>query len=205
MTLQDHIKLYTQKAQSLISIDTMEATDVLGKNISYLDAFIELIKIIRVTQDFGQMVYLIGNGGSAGIASENANRLRKYCKIRTMSFNDPITMSASANDSPLGWPGVFVEPLQAYIKTGHVLIAISSSGNSPNIINAVATARQVNALVVTLSGFDAENHLRKLGNLNFYIPSSDYQLVEGAHSHILGSVTNTLIKISQHEIVLKEI
>lgn len=201
MKVRDHILQYTKQAQRLISPDAIKTTDKKGKNISYVVAFTELLKIFTHIKR-SAMVYFIGNGGSAGIASENANRLRKYCHIKTMTFNDAITMSASANDSKIGWPDVFIEPLKAFIEPGHILIAISSSGMSRNIINATKLAKKSGVFVVTLSGFKTNNNLRALGDFNFYIPSSDYQLVEGAHSHIIGSLANALIQVQKNNINL---
>src|SRR3989344_1818590 len=199
MTIHDHVISYTSEAQRLISHDFIKVTDLIGRDIPYTATLGKIINMLD-TADPNLMAYLIGNGGSAGIASENANRLNKYCGIKTMTFNDPISMSASANDSLLGWPGVFAEILKRYIKEDDLLIAISSSGSSENIINAVDMARQAKAVVITLYGFKSENPLRKLGDFNFYIPSSDYQLVEGSHSHILGLLVNTFVLVRQQKI-----
>jgi D-sedoheptulose 7-phosphate isomerase len=188
--LENSIKSYTREAQGLISLECIKASDAKGIIIPYIRAFSELVD--AVDQDISTTVYFIGNGGSAGIASENANRLRKFFDIRTMTFNDPVSMSASANDSQEGWVDVFAQPLSSYIRRSDVLIAISSSGMSENIIKAVKVARREQAKIFTFSGFEPTNKLRALGDYNFYTPSRDYQLVESVHAHILACLTNIL-------------
>jgi len=80
---------------------------------------------------------------------------------------------------------VFALPLSRLARSGDLLIAISSSGNSPNILRAVDTARSIPAEIVTLTGQGADNRARLRGDLNFYVPSSRYGWVECAHQLIL--------------------
>lgn len=138
-------------------------------------------------------VFLIGNGGSAGIASIVANRLWKFCGIKGHTFNDPVIMSCAGND--YGWESVFSEPLKRYGEPGDVLIAISSSGKSQNILNAVLTAQDLDFdHIVTLSGFDPINPLRKIGHTNFYVPSDSYRHVERTHLFILDCILDLLVE-----------
>ena len=87
-----------------------------------------------------QNIFLVGNGGSAGIASIVANRLWKFCGIKGHAFNDSVIMSCASND--YGWKKVFSKPLERYGRPGDILIAISSSGQSKNILNAVHGPKQ---------------------------------------------------------------
>lgn len=138
-------------------------------------------------------VFVVGNGGSAGIASIVANRLWKFCGIKGCAFNDPVIMSCAGND--YGWDNVFSEPLKRYGEPGDILIAISSSGKSKNILNAVLTAQDLDfEHIITLSGFDPLNPLRKIGHTNFYVPSDSYRHVERTHLFILDCVLDLLVE-----------
>ena len=92
-------------------------------------------------------------------------------------------MTALAND--ISYEEVYAEPLRWNMKAGDMLVAISSSGNSPNIVRAVKTAQSLNGTVVTLSAMGEDNAIRRLGDLNFYVPAQTYGLAETAHAAIL--------------------
>lgn len=130
-----------------------------------------------------QKTFLIGNGGSASICSHMALDFCKNANLRVMALNDPVALTALANDN--GVSHVFAKQLEFYALPGDFLIAISSSGRSPNILNAVAAARALKINVMTLSGFDIDNSLRSLGDMNIYTPSHLYGLVETAHACFL--------------------
>lgn len=139
-----------------------------------------------------RQVFLIGNGGSAGIASEVANRFWKFCRLPAQTFNDSVLLTSVVNDH--GVNRMFAEPLEVYGQLGDILVAISSSGQSENIHRAVETARSKSfGLVVTLSGFRPDNPLRTLGDLNFYVPSDSYRHVERTHLFILDCLIDLLI------------
>jgi D-sedoheptulose 7-phosphate isomerase len=99
--------------------------------------------------------------------------------FKTLCFNDGAQLTCLAND--LGYDQVFGVPVERHGEEGDVLIAISSSGNSPSILNAVLAARRKGTVSVTLSGFKPDNKLRVLGDVNFYIPDSNYGFVEIGH------------------------
>src|SRR5260370_31678812 len=118
----------------------------------------------------------VGNGGWAGIASHMATDWLKNGGYAATCFNDGSALTCIAND--LGYERVFALQIERHCRKGDVLIAISSSGKSPNILEAVAAARRAGAAVITLSGFDAVDPLRKLGDLNFWGPDGHYGLVQ---------------------------
>lgn len=128
-------------------------------------------------------IFFIGNGGSAAIASHMAADFAKNGKAATMAFNDAAALTCLANDT--GFENVFSAPLAQHITENDTLIAISSSGKSPNILAAVNVAREKSANIVTFSGFDPGNPLRKLGGMNIFVPSSDYGIVETMHLAML--------------------
>lgn len=129
--------------------------------------------------DSGNKIMFIGNGGSAGIASHLAIDFSKNGGLRSLSFNDPSALTCLAND--LGYENVFAKQIDLHGRPGDLLIAISSSGRSPNILQAVAAARNRNCQIATYSGFSEDNDLRRLGDVNFYVPAQEYGFVEIAH------------------------
>jgi D-sedoheptulose 7-phosphate isomerase len=124
-------------------------------------------------------IYFVGNGGSAGIASHMAIDWMKNGGFAATSFNDGASLTCLAND--LGFEQVFALPLSRQARPGDLLIAISSSGKSVNILAAVDAAREAGAAVLTLSGFLPDNPLRSRGDMNFYVPNKLYGFVEIAH------------------------
>jgi len=133
-----------------------------------------------------QMVYVIGNGGSAGIASHFSNDLMKALKIPSQTLFDSNLLTCLAND--YGYDQIFSYPLECYLKSNDLLVAISSSGKSPSILNAVSVARKLKTPIITLSGFSPDNPLRSQGDLNFHIDRHHYGLVEMAHFCILHTI-----------------
>ena len=128
------------------------------------------------------IVRFIGNGGSAAIAIHQATDFIRTCKIAAHAPLDISLLTCMGND--VGYENVFAEPLRVLGKGEDVLIAISSSGQSENILNGVRVMREKGAAVITLSGFKEDNPLRRLGDINFYVPSESYRIVESAHLFI---------------------
>ncbi len=149
----------------------------------------EIANLVAHLKNLMGTVFIIGNGGSATIASHVAVDLN-LAGVRAMAFNDPAMLTCLAND--FGYEQVFAKQIRFYGSGGDTLIAVSSSGRSPNILNAVKVARAFGMAVFTLTGFDLDNPLRQLGDYNYYVPSSDYGTVEIAHMTMLHSVTDEL-------------
>lgn len=146
-------------------------------------------ELLRQTKRQGGIVYVIGNGGSAGIASHFCNDLMKNLQIPSQTLYDANLMTCLAND--VGYENVFSYSLQRLLKPHDLLVAVSSSGKSSNILNAVYVARARHTLVMTLSGFAETNPLRALGQLNFWIDCPDYGIVESAHFFILHTIVDS--------------
>ena len=173
------------KVRDLIQITSPENVFVPLKEA--LDQCGELLK--RCHQKKRKLIF-IGNGGSAAIASHQAIDYWKNGRIRAIAFNDSSLLTCIAND--YGYDRVFVEPLKMFSEPEDILIAVSSSGKSQNIIQAVHMAQNLNLKVFTLSGFEASNPLRGMGDINFYIPSFNYGIVEVSHLSILHSLLDSL-------------
>lgn len=152
------------------------------KPLSLETAFAQTVKEVRALDKRRGQVFVIGNGGSAAIASHLATDLLKNGGLRALTFNETSLITCLSND--LGYEFVFARPLEICLKKTDLLVAISSSGKSKNILAAVLTAKKRKSFVVTLSGFDSKNSLRSMGNINFYVPSFSYGFVEIAHSAI---------------------
>lgn len=146
----------------------------------------------------GKKMMFIGNGASAAIASHMATDFWKTNGIRAVAFNDPAGLTCISND--YGYPHVFEKPIEMFADPGDVLIAISSSGQSENILKGAVAAREKGAAVVTLSGFDADNHLSRLGDINFYVPSHNYGFVEIVHHAICHSLIDVINQSGLHKL-----
>jgi D-sedoheptulose 7-phosphate isomerase len=149
---------------------------------------------LRESARAGGKAMVIGNGGSAAIAGHTAVDLWKNGRIPAVCFNDPSQLTCLSND--LGYEEVFAEPVRMFARPGDVLVAISSSGRSRNILNAVAAARSKGCRVITLSGFKPDNPLRGLGDWNFYADSIAYGFVETAHSAVCHALVDCAIRDS---------
>ena len=121
----------------------------------------------------------IGNGGSAGIASHMSIDYSKNGHLPSMTFTDASAVTCLSND--YGYEHVFEKQIEFHARPGDVLIAISSSGKSSNILNAVAAAQKIGCHVITFTGFEPKNPLSLVGELNFFVSSKEYGFVEVAH------------------------
>lgn len=158
----------------------VEATNRVGEAVPVATVLDTFILAARTAHDGGAKLMFIGNGGSAGIASHMAIDYSKNGGLRALAFNDGAALSCLGND--LGYENVFAQQIEMHGRPGDVLIAISSSGRSPNILRAVEAARRIGAaFVLTLSGFTPGNPLRTTGDGNLYVPSDQYGFVEILH------------------------
>ena len=158
----------------------------------------EIIQQLRLARDRGASLFLIGNGGSAATSSHFANDLAKASKqrggsrLRIFSLTDNVAwMTALANDD--GYENVFKGQLENHLSPGDILIAISASGNSPNLLEAVRLAKERKALTVALIGFEG-GALRSLVDLALFIPSEPgvYGPVEDVHMMLQHLITECL-------------
>ena len=159
------------------------ATGRSGEPLPAGDALVQWVDLTHTVHGRNGTLFLIGNGGSAMIASHMAADASKNAGLRAMAFNDAALLTAVGND--VAFEEIFAIPLLRFGRAGDLLTAISSSGNSPDIVRAVESARRVGMHVVTLSGKTAANKCRTLGDLNFYVPSDRYGWVESAHQVII--------------------
>jgi phosphoheptose isomerase len=158
----------------------------------------ELVRNIEATRDLwlacrdrGGRVLFMGNGGSSGIASHLAIDLAKNAKVPSACFSDAAQVTCLAND--YGFENWMSRALQLSATGSDVLVAISSSGRSRNILNAAATAKSMGMPLVTLSGMVADNPLRALGDVNFWFDSRAYNVIETVHQLWMMSTIDLII------------
>ncbi len=175
-------RLKFKKAMDNVSIETKSADFICISDLEFL--FCEK----RINNN---VIYFIGNGGSAGIAVHMTADFLKNGKMRTHGMFDPATITCLAND--FGYEYVFSKQLEIVANPEDLLVAISSSGNSPNIINAVEVAKKVGCQVITFTGFNSDNKLRQMGDFNIYVPSMEYGIVESIHNMILQQIVDEIM------------
>jgi len=160
-------------------IHNSQFTDAFGTALSMDAGTLEALMLLKAVRDCGGNVYVIGNGGSAAVASHITTDFCNVAGLRSMTLHEPSVITCFSND--FGYEHSYSIRLKKIARQGDLLIAISSSGQSKNILNAVNSARETGAAVITLSGFSAQNPLRQRGDINFWIASDEYGLVEIGH------------------------
>lgn len=127
--------------------------------------------------------FFVGNGASATMAEHLSHDCFQNADFLTETVSETSHLTAISND--VSYEDVFSYRIGKMLGGKDVLITISSSGNSPNIVKAIETAKNLGVYVVTLSGKDKDNKSRQMGDLNFYVPLPTYGLVESAHAILL--------------------
>jgi D-sedoheptulose 7-phosphate isomerase len=159
-------------------------------NIDFYDG-IEVVGNLILTQvNSGHKLMFIGNGASAAISSHMSTDFSKNCGIRAIAFNDSSLLTCLGND--FGYEYIFEKSIEMFADRGDVLIAISSSGKSENILRGVNSAKSKECTVITLSGFKDDNPLSSAGDFNFYVPAQEYGPVEVIHHSICHCILNAV-------------
>ena len=168
----------------------IEATDKHGTRLTLDSGAEKASQMLVAARSDSRKVMLVGNGGSSAIASHAQNDLSESAGVRAMVFTEPPVLTARANDH--GYASVFERPIELWADADDLLVTVSSSGQSENIIRALQMARLKGCQAITLSGFSPDNPSRGLGELNFYVPSDVYGFVESAHVALLHYLTTGL-------------
>ena len=170
------------------SVTDSESNELLLEN-GLVKSYETLVKIQKEKKN----CYIIGNGGSAAIASHAVIDFMNVGKLSAITLHDSATLTCMAND--YGYENAFSNIIKLTLKPKDILIAISSSGQSKNIINAVESAKNLDSTVITFSGFNSNNPLRKMGNINFWCNSKDYGMVEIGHQFLLHNLADKFMDI----------
>lgn len=174
-------KLYTNQDGKALSVSAVE----------------HLSEFLRKARAAKKKVFFIGNGGSAGIAVHMTADFLKNGRMRVVDMYGAATITCLGND--YGYEYIFSKQLELLADEGDVLIAISSSGNSPNILLAADVMKKCGGTVMTLTGFREDNKLRKKGDYNLYVPSMEYGIVESIHTRILQQVVDEMMAQDRQE------
>ena len=150
--------------------------------------FKSTIKLINECKNKEGKLIFVGNGGSASIASHLSMDFTNAAKIRSINFNEANLLTCFSND--YGYEKWVVKALESYSEKKDLVILISSSGESQNIINGADFCINNNIDLVTYSGFDKNNRLRKKGVINFWVDSTSYNYVEMIHHLWLVSIVD---------------
>ena len=178
---KDFVKEYLNDFSTLVKPDDQ----VIEKIIEAKDILVEAKKN-------GAKIMIFGNGGSAAIASHFSVDLTKNANVRCVNFNESGLITCFAND--YGYEKWVEKAVNFYADEGDVLILISSSGKSLNMINACKAARNKKiSTIITLTGHDKNNPLSKLGNINLWIDSKAYNFIENIHQIWLLTIVDLII------------
>lgn len=190
LKMKDYINDFTN---ILLNI---KITNSINTNIDLNHSIEKAIEIIKAQSESNNKIMIIGNGGSASIANHLAIDLWKNAGIRATTYSDSALLTCISND--FGYEYVFEKPIEMFADKGDVLIAISSSGMSKNIINGTIAAKKMGCKIITMSGFKENNTLRSKGEINFYVASDSYGYVELAHSVLCHCIVDIITNEKIH-------
>lgn len=160
-----------------------------------LEAFYGLA--LRVRENNGKLMFA-GNGASASISSHGAVDFTKQGKVRSRDFNEPNLITCFSND--FGYENWMAKAVEHYADDQDAVVLISVSGRSPNAVNAARYAKERGLPVVTFTGSAEDNPLKSLGDINFWLDSRAYNVVEGAHMMWLTTVVDMLVGEAEYSV-----
>jgi D-sedoheptulose 7-phosphate isomerase len=160
-------------------VEKAEFSDHEGSSLDYEKGIQKNLRMLESLRGRGGNLFLVGNGGSAGVVSHILTDFINVNKLNARTLHESSLLSCMSND--YGYENSFSEPLSTLAREKDLLIAVSSSGRSPNIHNAVKSVKKAGGEVITLSGFGEDNLLRSMGDLNIWLDSTSYGLVEIGH------------------------
>jgi len=195
MMQKNHNATYYLAELSQLLVQTV-VTDEAGILLTLDEGADRAVDFILKVISAGGKTMVMGNGGSAAIASHLHNDLCKAVGVRSLAFNEQSLMTALANDH--GYGCVYERPMIMWAEKNDLLFGISSSGKSDNILRGTRVAAEKGCSIITFSGFEPDNPLRRMGNLNFYVNSHSYGLVEVAHSALSHLLTDMAMSRNHH-------
>jgi len=169
----------------------LKTYDSLIHNESNIKKLIQVKNIFQKTSHAGEKIIFAGNGGSATMASHIAVDLTKNAGIRAVTFNEYDLITTLAND--YGFDNWIAKAIEFYHNTGDVVVLISASGKSTNVLKAADKAKEIGLQLITFSGFFPQNNLRKLGEINLWVDSKTYNIVEMTHHIWLLAIVDMII------------
>lgn len=172
--------------------EILQGSSVASKSESYEKGIQLLVDTFSKHKEKKTQLFFIGNGGSSAIASHMTADFMKNGGMNTYSLYDNAVTTCMGND--YGYEYIFSRPLEFLARESDLLIAISSSGNSRNIVNAIETAHRKKTEVITFTGFKPDNRAKQMGDLNVYVPCKKYGIVESIHNLILQQIVDLIME-----------
>jgi D-sedoheptulose 7-phosphate isomerase len=173
-----------------------EITKHLEKKDS-LDDLLKIKKILLETHKSGKKIMIFGNGGSAAIASHFSVDLTKNARVRCTNYNESDLLTCFSND--FGYEKWVEKAIEFYGDEGDSVILISASGESKNMTNAAEFVKKNNfKSLVTFTGNKKDNSLFKMGDINIWVDSKAYNLIENIHQILLLSLVDLIIGKSEY-------
>lgn len=157
----------------------------------------EFAALVARTKQGNKKLMFAGNGASASISEHGAVDFTKQVQVRAITFHDPNLITCFAND--FGYDHWVAKAIEHYGDAGDVVVLVSVSGRSPSVVHAAHTARRLGMTVVAFTGRDADNPLKALADLNFWVPSHAYNVVENLHSIWITATIDYLLGKSVYE------
>lgn len=176
-------------------MQTLERTSIYSENDTELDygtGIQMLVECFTRHKKANTQIFFIGNGGSSAIASHMTADFMKNGGMKTCSLYDNAVTTCMGND--YGYEYVFSRPLEFLGQEHDLLVAVSSSGDSQNIVNAINTANAKSMETITFTGFKKDNKSKRLGMVNVYVPSEKYGIVESIHNLMLQQVVDLIME-----------
>ena len=189
MSLKENAESYYSNLSD--KLKKIQATRKDGSGLDFFAAIESAGQLAMAQTEAGRKIIFIGNGASASIASHMSTDFWKNGSMRAIAFNDAALLTCLSNDC--GYENVFGKSVEMFADEGDILVAISSSGKSENILNGVREARKRGVHVVTLSGFGSDNPLCGMGDINFYVPDGTYGAVEILHLSVCHCILDIVI------------
>ena len=187
--MNKYAKNYYDHLANLMNL--VKFTSKKKSNIDFYAGIEMACTLILSQANSGRKLMFIGNGASAAISSHMSTDFWKTCGIRAVAFNDSSLLTCLGND--FGYEYIFEKSIEMFADPGDILVAISSSGKSENILRGVNSAKSKDCSVITLSGFKDDNPLSSAGDFNFYVPAQEYGPVEVIHHSVCHCILDAIV------------
>ena len=177
-------------------IEALSCTEIWSgakcKCLNYHDGIRLLVDTFTAYKKSNSQLFFIGNGGSSAIASHMTADFMKNGGMNTFSLYDNAVTTCMGND--YGYEYIFSRPMEFLTRKGDLLVAVSSSGNSSNILNAIETAKLKGVAIITFTGFESNNKAKRMGDVNVYVSCKKYGIVESIHNMMLQQVVDLIME-----------
>ena len=188
--------MYSQKyLQSMNTVLEQTESSIESEKSDLQSALARSLELLKAVQSANGTQFFLGNGASAAFAEHMALDWTKNGGVRSLNPSSSVLLTALAND--ISYDESFATFLDRYARKGDLIVTISSSGNSPNVLRAIEKARTMDCKIITLSGLKPDNSSRKMGDVNFYVPGKTYGIVECAHQVLLHMMIDAFMGIEE--------